>query len=211
MQAIKKKATTVNGFAKAPQLLDALQKNIHTDMSLSDMKAIYDWGKNLPDSSIIRVALTGPSAIGPGNLLDSYDCGMGPNVSQLCPDDDSYNMIHKYVASIFIDPKTLGEKAPVQFANGANNFAGLDARVTSMFDPTGLQLADPVAHKASAQTVILDYSGGQFPLTTKYLQDFFGATVVAATPANPAPAKGQQTFGLVVVLGHDFALRFLGG
>jgi glycerol-3-phosphate acyltransferase PlsY len=80
-----------------------------------------------------------------------------------------------------------------------------------MFDPTGLQLADPVAHKASAQTVILDYSGGQFPLTTKYLQDFFGATVVAATPANPVPAKGQQTFGLVVVLGHDFALRFLGG
>src|SRR6202030_657278 len=40
MQAIKAKTTTVNGFAKAPQLLDALQKNIHTDMSLSDMKAI---------------------------------------------------------------------------------------------------------------------------------------------------------------------------
>src|ERR1700704_4692465 len=149
MQAIKKKATTVNGFSKAPQLLDALQKNIHTDMSLSDMKAIYDWGKNLPDSSIIRVALTGPSAIGPGNLLDSYNCGMGPNVSQLCPDDDSYNMIHKYVASIFIDPKTLGEKAPVQIANGTNSFAGLDRRLTSMLDPTGLQLADPVGrHRA---------------------------------------------------------------
>src|SRR6266699_643157 len=173
-QALEAKATTVNGFAKAPQLLDALQKNIHTDMSLSDMKAIYDWGKNLPNSSILRVALTGPSAIGPGNLLDSYDCGMGPNVSQLCPDDDSYNMIHKYVASIFIDPKTLGEKAPVQFANGAANFAGLDDRVTTMLDPIGLQLNDPVAHRASSQTLILDYSGGQFPLTTKWLQGFFG-------------------------------------
>src|SRR6202165_5110048 len=43
MQAIKKKATTVNGFAKAPQLLTALQNNINTDMSLSDMRAIYDW------------------------------------------------------------------------------------------------------------------------------------------------------------------------
>ncbi|MDQ2942434.1 MAG: LCP family protein [Candidatus Dormibacteraeota bacterium] len=211
MQAIKKKATTINGFSKAPQLLDALQKNIHTDMSLSDMKAIYDWGKNLPDTSIIRIALTGPSAVADGNLLDSYNCGMGAGVSQLCADDPSFNMIHKYLAAIFIDPKTLGEKAPVQFVNGANNFAGLDARVTSMFDPTGLQLADPLPHKASAQTVILDYSGGQFPLTTKYLQDFFGATVVAATPTNPAPAKGQQTYGLVVVLGHDFALRFLGG
>jgi LCP family protein required for cell wall assembly len=213
MQAIKKKATTVNGFAKAPQLLDALQKNIHTDMTLSDMKAVYDWGKNLPDSSIMRLALTAPSAVAVGNLLDADNCGMGPGVSQLCADDPSFNMIHKYIASIFIDPKTLAEKAPVQFVNGANNFPWLhlEARVTAMFDPTGLQLADPVGHKASSQTVILDYSGGQFPLTTKYLQNFFGATVVAATPSNPAPASGQQTFGLVVVLGHDFALRFLGG
>jgi len=210
MQAIKQKATTVNGFAKAPQLLSALQKNINTDMSLSDMKAIFDWGRNVPDSSIIRVALTAPSGAADGNLLDSYNCGMGPAVSQLCADDQSYAMIHKYVASIFIDPKTLNEKAPVQFANGSTNFTGLDSRVTTMLDPTGLQLNDPVVHRAQAQTVILDYSGGKFPLTTKWLQTFFGGTVVAATPTNPAPARGQQTYGIVVVLGHDFALRFLG-
>jgi LCP family protein required for cell wall assembly len=210
MQAIKKKATTVNGFSKAPQLLDALQKNIHTDMSLSDMKAIYDWGKNLPDSSIIRVALTAPSPLGEGNLLDSGNCGMGPYVSQLCPDDPSYNMIKKYVASVFIDPKVLGEKAPIQFTNGANNFYALDTRVVSMFDPTGLQLLDTVPHAPVPQTQILDYSGGQYPLTTKWLQGFFGGTVIAATPGNPAPARGQQTTGVVVVLGHDFALRFLG-
>ncbi|HEV2029222.1 MAG TPA: LCP family protein [Candidatus Dormibacteraeota bacterium] len=211
MQAIKKKATTVNGFSKAPQLLDALQKNIHTDMSLSDMKAVYDWGKNLPDTSIVRIALTAPSGAADGNLLDSFNCGMGPYVSQLCPDDQSYTMIHKYIASILIDPKTLAEKAPVQFANGANNFAGLDSRVTSMLDPSGLQLADPVAHRPSSQTLILDYSGGQFPLTSKWLQSYFGATVVAATPTSPAPAAGQQTYGLVVVLGHDYALHFFGG
>src|SRR6202521_1301946 len=211
MQAIKKKATTVNGFAKAPQLLDALQKNINTDMSLSDMKAIYDWGKNLPDASIVRVALTANSGAAPGNLLDYGNCGLGPYVSQLCADDPSFNMIHKYLASVLIDPKTLGEKAPVQIVNGANNFPGLDSRVTTMLDPTGLQLADPVAHHASAQTLILDYSGGKFPLTAKWLQAYFGGTIVAATPSNPAPSAGQQTYGLVVVVGHDFALRFLGG
>jgi hypothetical protein len=58
--------------------------------------------------------------------------------------------------------------------------------------------------------LVLDYSGGKFPLTTKWLTDFFGATVVPATPANPAPAAGQQTYGLVVVLGHDYGLHFLG-
>ena len=211
LQAIKKKATTVNGFAKAPQLLDALQKNIHTDMTLSDMKAIYDWGKNLPDSSIIRVALAAPSGSAAGNLLDAYDCGMGPGVSQLCPDDETYFQIHHYFAmGIFIDPKTLAERAPVQFVNATSNLSGLDSRVTSMFDPVGLQLADPVAHKPSAETQILDYSGGRFPLTQKWLHDYFGGTVVAATPTSPAPAAGQQTYGLVVVLGHDYALHWLG-
>jgi len=210
MEAIKRKTTSVNGFEKAPQLLDALQKNIHTDMSLSDMNAIYDWGKNIPNSSIIRVALTAPSPIADGNLLDSGNCGMGPYVSQLCPDDPTYGMIHKYLSSIFIDPKTLAEKAPVQVANGSTNFTDLASRVTSMLDPTGLQLADPVSHRASARTVILDYSGGQFPLTAAWLQRYFGGTIVAATPSSAPPASGQQGYGLVVVVGHDFALRFLG-
>src|SRR5229473_4471373 len=160
MQAIKKKTTTVNGFAKAPQLLTALQKNIHTDMTISDMKAIYDWGKNLPDSSIIRIALTAPSGSTEGNFLDSFDCGMGPGVSQLCPDDPTYWEIKHYFAmGVFIDPKTLAEKAPVQFVNGATNFPGLDGRITSLFDPVGLQLADPATHRPSGETQILDYSG----------------------------------------------------
>ena len=209
MQAIKKKATTVNGFSKAPQLLTALQNNIKTDMSLSDMRAIYDWGKNLPDSSIIRTALTAPSGAADGNLLDSGNCGMGPYVSQLCADDPTFGMIHQYIASLLIDPAVLAEKAPIQIANGAT-YAYLDSRVTAMFDPTGLQFADPVGHAAVPQTVILDYSSGQFPLTAKWLASFFGGTVVAATPASPAPAAGQQTYGLVVVIGHDFALHWLG-
>ena len=207
MYAIKKKATTVNGFAKAPQLLDALQKNIHTDMTLSDMKSIYDWGKNLPDSAIIRVALTAPSGAADGNFLYSGNCGMGA-ASQLCAEDPSYRMIHQYISSVFVDPAILAEKAPVQIANGSYTYNDLANRVTTMFDPLSLQLADPVMHQNSGKTVILDYSGGQFPQTVKWLQTYFGATVVAATPTNPAPARGQQTYGIVVVLGHDFGVRW---
>jgi len=207
MTAIKKKATTVNGFAKAPQLLDALQKNIHTDMSVSDMKAIYDWGKNLPDSSIIRTALTAPSGAVAGNFLYSGNCGMG-NASQLCPEDPTYRMIHQYISSVFIDQSILAERAPVQFANGSYTYSDLADRVTTMLDPLGLQLGNPILHGNSAKTVILDYSGGQFPKTTQWLANYFGGTVVPATPGNPAPARGQQTFGIVVVLGHDFGTRW---
>jgi LCP family protein required for cell wall assembly len=208
MQAIKKKATTVNGWAKAPQLLDALQKNIHTDMSLADMKAIYDWGKNLPDSAIIRLALTAPSGAVAGNFLYSGNCGMGPYASQLCPEDPSYRMIHQYIASAFIDQSLLAERAPVQFANGSNTYSDLADRVTTMLDPLGLQLANPILHGNSARTLILDYSGGQFPKTTAWLANYFGGQVIAATPASPQPARGQQTYGIVVVLGHDFGARW---
>jgi polyisoprenyl-teichoic acid--peptidoglycan teichoic acid transferase len=208
MEAIKKKATTVNGFAKAPQLLDALQKNIRTDMSLSDMKAIYDWGKNLPDSSIIRVALTAPSGAAAGNFLYSGDCGMGPYASQLCPEDPTYRMIHQYISSVFVDPALLAERAPVQFANGSYTYSDLADRVTTMMDPLGLQLGNPILHGNSARTQILDYSGGRFPKTTQWLAAYFGGTIVEATPGNPAPSPGQQTFGIVVVLGHDFGSRW---
>jgi polyisoprenyl-teichoic acid--peptidoglycan teichoic acid transferase len=208
MQAIKKKATTVNGWAKAPQLLDALQKNIHTDMSLADMKAIYDWGKNLPDSAIIRLALTAPSGAAAGNLLYSGNCGMGPYASQLCPEDPSYRMIHQYVASAFIDQSLLAERAPVQFANGSYTYSDLADRVTTMLDPLGLQLSNPILHGNSAKTLILDYSGGQFPKTAAWLASYFGGQVIEATPASPQPARGQQTYGIVVVLGHDFGARW---
>src|SRR5438270_9903834 len=208
MYAIKKKAATVNGFAKAPQLLDALQKNIHTDMSLSDMKAIYDWGKNLPDSSIIKVALTAPAAATAGNFLYGGNCGMEPYASQLCPEDPSYRMVKQFIGSVFIDPAILAERAPVQITNGSYTYSDLADRVTTMLDPVGLQLADPVMHQSSRGTVILGYSGGRFPLTAKWLASYFGGTVVAATPTSPAPARGQQTYGLVVVLGHDFGVRW---
>ena len=207
MEAIKKKATTVNGWSKAPQLLDALQKNIHTDMSLSDMKAIYDWGKNLPDTSIIRVALTAPAEATAGNFLYGGNCGLG-NASQLCTEDPSYRMIRQFIANIFIDQSVLSERAPVQFVNGSYTYSDLADRVTTMLDPVGLQLNDPVMHQSSARTVILDYSGGKFPQTAKWLANYFGATVVNATPTSPAPARGQQTYGLVVVLGHDFGVRW---
>jgi hypothetical protein len=96
----------------------------------------------------------------------------------------------------------------VQFANGSYTYSDLADRVTTMMDPLGLQLGNPILHRNSATTQILDYSGGRFPRTTQWLAAYFGGTVVEATPGSPAPSPGQQTFGIVVVLGHDFGTRW---
>jgi len=76
-----------------------------------------------------------------------------------------------------------------------------------MFDPTGS--SSPIrSARAVAQTVVLDYSNGQF-LRREWLAKF-SAPAWFRDPTSPAPASGQQTYGLVVVLGHDFARRWLG-
>jgi hypothetical protein len=63
--------------------------------------------------------------------------------------------------------------------------------------------------RPAAQTVVYDYSGGKYPLTAQWLASHFNATVVApstTTPPTPNPPSG----GLAVVLGHDYALRWIG-
>jgi hypothetical protein len=74
----------------------------------------------------------------------------------------------------------------------------------------GFQLTDGVRHAATAQSTILDYSGGKYPQTAAWLKDFFGAEVVPATPGSAPTVPGEKTDGLVVVMGSDFARRWVG-
>src|SRR5260370_20996583 len=118
-----------------------------------------------------RVALTAPSGAAEGNLVDSLNCGMGPNVSQLCADDPTFTMTKLYIGSLLVPPAALDEKAPIQIVDGSG--AGLQSRVTTIFDPTGLQLNDPVVHSAAGPTVILEYSRCRLPLTSRFLTPLF--------------------------------------
>jgi hypothetical protein len=60
---------------------------------------------------------------------------------------------------------------------------------------------------AAAATVIYDYSGGKYPQTAAWLEEFFGARVVAM-PSPDSGAARQQ--GLVVTVGDDYARRWYG-
>ncbi|HLQ61692.1 MAG TPA: LCP family protein [Candidatus Acidoferrales bacterium] len=200
MTAIKKKATTVNGFAKAPQLMAALEKNFKTDMSLSDMKAVYDWGQNLPDSQIVHAGVSND------NFLQY--CRRN-NISGLCPQDESWGMLHRFFSGAFVDPKALGERAPIQLVNGSSVANDVDDRNTNILDMLGFQVADPAPHPSSNSTYVLDFTNGAYPQTAQWLAGYFGAQVQLADPSAPAP-RGQQTYGLVVLIGRDFAGRWHG-
>jgi LCP family protein required for cell wall assembly len=208
MLAIKQKAVSVNGLAKAPQLMSALENDFKTDMSIADMTALYNWGVNLPESQIIRLALTASDFLIFGA---NGACAPPSTTSALCPEDPSYTQIRKYLEGAFVDPKVLNEKAPVQLANASLNSTDLGQRLQLALAPLGVQFeGNPVRRKYVAQSVIYDYSGGAFPQTAEWLSQYFGAPVQQVTPQTAPPVAGQATDGIVVVMGGDFAKRWYG-
>jgi LCP family protein required for cell wall assembly len=207
MSGIKKKAVSVNGVAKAPQLMAALEKNFKTDLDLNDMKALYSWGSNLPDSAIFRVALTHDNFLA-GFWGQRGTCGPY-NAYVLCPLDPSYTMIKTFFSGALMDPRTQAEKAPIQIANGWSDPDAI-GRATDSLRQLEFQVGDPVGARYTPTSVIYDYSGGQYPLTAAWMTRYFGANVVAVTPATQPPSPGQRAEGLVVVTGRDFVMRWYG-
>jgi anionic cell wall polymer biosynthesis LytR-Cps2A-Psr (LCP) family protein len=217
MAAIKKKSTSINGIVKAPQLMDALQKNFKTDMDVNDLRALYDWSQGLPDQNTLRGALTD------GDFLDAYwlrrgSCGP-VDTYVLCPEDPTFKTIHRYFANVIPDPRALGERAPVQVANATFSSDDLGDRLTSILrayaapqQPAGMQLADPLRLAGRQRTAIYDFSGGKFPGTAQWLSSLFAADVLPAGQASPpAPqVAGERTDGLVVVVARDYGLRWYG-
>ena len=200
INAIRKKAVSAGGLVQAPALMSALQKDFHSDLSISDLKALYDWGGKLPDSSTVRVGITEL------DLVDRFymragSCGAF-YADVLCPEDPSFKTLHSYLASVFVDPKAVAEKAPVEVDNASLNTEEMGDRVTSSLKQLGFQMADSVRRKPAQTSAVYDYSGGRYPATTQWLASYFGAEVVSSPPGTGS--------GLVVVLGRDYALRWIG-
>ena len=209
ISGIKAKAVSVNGLARAPQLMDAVQADFKTDMDVNDITALYNLVGKLPESSIQHFAITDQNLVVDVNGTGGA-CGGPRGVFVLCPVDTTYRIWQSVFASIPLPTATLAEQAPVQLVNASRNTVDLHDRTTDVLRQMGLQVSDGVRHPTLLQSTILDYSGGKYPQTAAWLKDFFGANVVPAPSAGITPAPGEKTDGLVVVMGSDFAKRWIG-
>ena len=207
--AIRKKAATANGLAHAPQLMDALQKDFVSSLDLSDLEALYAFGGKLPDSAIGHFGIT------EGDLVDRFYARKGScaefYADVLCPVDPSFAAMKAFFAALFVDPRVLAERAPVEVVNASSTLDDMGERVTAVLRPLGFQVTDPVRRKAADHSTVYDYSGGRYALSAQWMASYFGATVVTVTDAGaaPSPPPGAST-SLVVVLGRDYALRWIG-
>jgi hypothetical protein len=199
ISAIRKKATSVDAITKAPQLMGALQRDMATNLSLTDAKALYNWSKGVNDNSVKRISIDDTNLV--------TECPAAGYA--LCPIDADYNVIHSYLSSSLVDQGVLKEGATVQVANGSASLPQMGDQVSATLQPLGFKMAGTVRTPTRPQSVIYDYSNGKDPRTVKWLSSYFHANVVTP-PAGAAPTPSPPQGGVVVQLGRDYSTRWVG-
>ena len=208
LNAIRKKANAVNALERAPQLMDALQKNFVSSLDPSDINALYSFTGKLPDTAIGHFGVTQDDLVQRyymqrGSCADFY-------ADVLCPLDPSFRTMHAFFANLFVDGKVTAEKAPVRVDNASAGIEDLGQRVENLLKPLGFQVETPVRRRVQQASYVYDLSGGRYPKTAQWLATYFGATLVTPGAASPPPGVAPTGDGVVVVLGRDYALRWTG-
>jgi LCP family protein required for cell wall assembly len=213
--AIKDKALKVGALPKLFDLLSALGDNVHTNMTLNDIKTFGGIANKISSASTHHVSID--------NTNWQYDTSSYDGQYILLPRDHTSTYLHNFIAAEMVDPKILAELANIQFtstpgqASNGQNMGGIMAAVMHMLNFQTLEPA--TGGVAPATTQIHDYSGGKAAKTVAWLQQYFGATVITETGPKPAPvpavtpaagvaASPPASPDIVVVIGSDFAAGF---
>jgi LCP family protein required for cell wall assembly len=202
VNAIRKKATSINAITHIDSLMQTVAKDFSTNLSTTDARILYNWSKQVPDSAIGKVS------VDVTNFL--YDSGCGGGAYFECATDPSYQMLHTFFSHLLVDPSILNQKAPVQIANASYGLPTMQTQVQSALAPLGINVVDPVRVRVAQQSAVYDYSGGKYGKTAQWLASYFGAQVVTATASTPPPTPNPPQGGIVLVLGRDFSVRWVG-
>jgi LCP family protein required for cell wall assembly len=213
--AVKEKALKIGALPKLFDLLSALQDNVHTNMTLNDIKTFGGIANKISSEGTHHVSID--------NTNWQYDTSSYDGQYILLPRDHTSTYLHNYVNAEMVDPKVLAEKSNIQFAStpgqasNGQSMAGIWAAVMRMLNFQTLAPATGTA--APATTEIHDYSGGKAAKTVAWLQQYFNGVVITETGPKPAPVPGESPApgvaaapaaspDIVVVIGKNFAAGF---
>lgn len=203
IEAIKKKATSVNAIANAPGLMDAVSNDMSTDLTLTDLKAIYDWSQHVNATNAVRTV-----SIDTSNFLDV--CGnyyLCPNTETGYSFSQNWTELRHYFSSILVPPALQAAKVPVQVLNGSESLDSMGDQVTSGLQMEGFATVAPLRINPVQSSTVYNNGGSKGAPTAQWMGAYFGARVVSGPPPG---ISGTQAGAVVVELGHDFSLQWVG-
>jgi polyisoprenyl-teichoic acid--peptidoglycan teichoic acid transferase len=211
--ALRQKAVSLGGIGNLPDLLNALGDHVRTDLTISDVEALFSLVQGVSAQNIAHISLDDT------NFL--YDCGYPRNCGAfyLYAHDRSYRTLAHFIQNVFLPAAARAEAVPVTFYDASGRRLDASGRWSSVMGSLGVKCSDggPVARQAATQ--VIDESGGQGPQTAKWLAAFFDVTVTApqatahASPSgtlgSASPAAAAPPRGVVVILGTAEEQAFL--
>jgi LCP family protein required for cell wall assembly len=198
IKAVKEKAVHPDIMFKVFGLMDALQGNMRTSLSVDDAQGLLTYFQGPGGSSLANVLLVS-QILSTGNFLtdsNSYSAGyiLYPYAGQ-----SDYSDIQAWLKQGRDFPQIRAEGLKVQVQNGTGLTAPM-TQVNKQLDQNGLDLLSPIWAVSTQTSTIIDYSGGKGVNTLKAITDLLPGAVVQIKP------KPQgQTADIVVLLGKDYS------
>lgn len=198
IKAVKEKAAKPDIMFKAFGLMDALQGNMRTSLTVDEARGLLTYYTGEGGASINNLLLV-PQILSTNNFLaesNSYESGyiLYPYAGQ-----SNYTVIQGWLKQGRDFPQLRYEGLKVQVQNGT----GLQAPMTKVdkaLDDNGLDTLQPIWATTTATSTIIDYSDGKGVNTLKAINTVLPGAVVQ-TMKKP---EGQQA-DIVVLLGKDYS------
>lgn len=190
-------AGVLSNPAKLSSLSDAIGGNAKTDLSLSEVRRLYDLTKDIGPSATASVSLNNADG---KNLLANYQASNGALALIPAAGLDNFTDIQSFLRRLSSHDPVVQEAAKVVVLN-ATNTGGLAGSVKTMLTAKNINvtaIGDAKANQAVSSIIDLTTTSSQKPGTKKLLQQTFGNT---SSTVNPYGKLYDADF--IVVVGID--------
>lgn len=197
--AMKDKALQLNELPNIFSLMDSIQNNILTDLTLPDIKDLVSNVKGWNLNNIDHEALTADNA-----LMATYSSdGQYILVPRKNPND--FSSVHTYIQQVLQKAALVHEagNAKIEILNGTTNQL-IAGNLQTNLNNLGIQTVSPQFDKAtlSAPTLIYDFSNNAYPDVLKAIVSQTGGQVITQ---NQIPNPDNAS--IVILLGSDYLYR----
>ncbi len=198
--AIKDKASSTSVIAnpfKVTKLVDAIGKNVRTNLQLSEMQTLYYYGKKIDNNKVDSYNIR--DLKGESTYMLVGDTINGQSVQVPAAGVGNFSDIQDQINFIFTATPVQKEKASVVVLN-ATETVGLAADQSEVLYDAGLTVLGHYDASANqTNTTIVDNSDGKKPNTLAYLKSKYGATVVKDDIASANYPSAE----FIVIVGAD--------
>ncbi len=217
--AMRDKASSTGILAnpvRLNSLANAVQKNVRTDLSISEAQSLYNKTKAMADSAVVSLDLAKPD----GPLVTT---GMiaGQSVVHPIAGLRDYTKIRAYARSNMIDPFIKKEAPTVAVYNGSGR-AGVATNVADILTSLGYKvLTKETSQTPQSSTTVVKQTTSDHIFTDHFLSLRFKQTITTSLPSGVVPATSTAQSSTtnststtsqppkpdyIIILGADFTI-----